>query len=140
MPRSTSSSFLAGSGPYSLGERGPVESNDLRDVGGRVLGQTGHLGREEDVAGSLGPGQVAGERDAHHCGDTAAVESVTLDHDDRPAKARLGAARLPEVGPPDFALGDHQSNRSNVRSAAAAGKSLSLRVASAKTRSSVSVT
>ena len=49
----------------------------------------------------------------------AAVERLTLDHDDRPPEPGLRPGRLAEVGPPDLALGDHHSVEPRVRRAAA---------------------
>jgi len=131
--------LLLGQSPDAIGECPTVESDDLRDVGDRVLRQAGEPGVEQDVAGCFGPAQVAGQGDTDDGRDVAAVEDVPLDDHDRAPKAGLGAGRLLEVGPPDLALGDHQSERPSVRRAAACVNSL-LGATSAQTRSSVSVT
>lgn len=42
-----------------------IEGDDLRSIGNRVLGQSCRVCRENDVAGSVSPNKVAGERHAH---------------------------------------------------------------------------
>src|SRR5450756_2757033 len=55
--------LLLGQSPDAIGECPTVESDDLRDVGDRVLRQAGEPGAEQDVAGCFGPAQVAGQGD-----------------------------------------------------------------------------
>jgi len=86
--------LLLGQRSDSIGEGPTVESDDLRDVGDRVLGQAGKPGTEQDVDRRLGPAQVAGQRDADDGGDVAAVKGVPLDDDDWALEAGLGAGRL----------------------------------------------
>ncbi len=96
-------------------EQGAVESYDLRDVGNGVLGKSGSLRRKKDVARSVRPSKVAGERDTNHGPDPAPVQGVSLNHQDRPAKPRSGACRLRQVCPVHVALGDYHSTRLSVR-------------------------
>jgi hypothetical protein len=61
-----------------------------------------------------------------------------LNDDDWTPETRLGAGRLHQVGPPDLALGDHQSERSSVRRESARADSPPEETAS-QTRSKLSV-
>ncbi len=50
--------------------------------------QTGGSGGQQDVAGGHGPLQIAGERHADHGADSAAIESISLNHDDGSSEPR----------------------------------------------------
>ena len=100
-----------------------VEAHDLRNVCYRILGQTGVTGRQSNVSRSRGPFQVACQRDADDRRNSAAIQRIALHNDDRPTEA-WARTELTHVGPPSFALGDHQSLRCNVlRPAARANES-----------------
>ena len=122
MPSSTSSSFFAGKAPTRSVSASRSRVTSCETLATESLGESGGSRAEQDVAGRLGPAQVAGERDADDGGDVAAVEGVTLDDDDGAPEAGLRARGLGQVGPPDLALGGHQSLRSKVRRAAARGE------------------
>src|SRR5450756_2918911 len=74
--------LLLGQSPDAIGECLTVESDNLRDVGDRVLRQAGEPGAEQDVARCFGPAQVAGQGDTDDGRDVAAVEDVPLDDHD----------------------------------------------------------
>jgi len=96
-------------------EQGAVESHDLRDVRNGIFRKSGSLRREENVAGSIRPSKIAGERDTNRSPDPAPIQGVALNHQNRPAKPRSGAGRLRQVCPVNVALGDYHSTRLSVR-------------------------
>ncbi len=96
-------------------EQSAVESYDLRDVGNGILGKAASLRRKENVAGSVRPSKIAGERNTNHSPDPAPIQGVSLNHQDRPAKSRSGACRLRQIGPVHVTLGDYHSTRLSVR-------------------------
>ena len=96
-------------------EQGAVESYDLRDVSDGILGKSGSLRRKENVAGSIRPSKIAGERDTNHSPDSAPIQRISLNHQNRPAKPRSRTRWLRQVCPVHLALGDYHSTRLSVR-------------------------
>ena len=92
--------------PDLFREKGPIKSNDLRNIRHRILGQTRRLGGKEGIAGSSGPNDVARKGHAHHRRDPTPIQGVSLDDHDRPAKSRTRPGRFRQVSPPDFPLAD----------------------------------
>src|SRR6266536_45011 len=138
-PREHELQLLLRDAADTLREEGAVERDDLRDVGDGLLGEAGAPRRQENVAGRLGPFEVARERHAHDGRDAAPVEGVALDDENGPAEPRSGARRRGKVGPADVALGDHHSERSSTWRAAAEPNLSSLVSTSAASRSMASV-
>lgn len=106
----------------SLGElsdfadkQGAVESYDLRDVGNGIFRESRGLLRKKNVSGSVRPSKIAGERDTNHSPDSAPIQGVSLNHQDRPSKPGSGACRLRQICPVYVTLGDYHSTRLSVR-------------------------
>lgn len=118
--------LLLGHDPDPVHQGVPVESENLGYVGDRILGQPGRLRGKQEVAGRLGPAQIAGEHDADDGDDATPAEGVALNDDDRAPEARLGSDGIRQLRPPDLALGDYQSDRLRIGRAALAANSLSL--------------
>ena len=96
-------------------EQGAVERYDLRDVSNGILGKAGSLRRKENVAGSVSPSKIAGERDTNHSPDSAPIQGISLNHQNRPAKPGAGTRWLRQVCPVHVALSDYHSTRLSVR-------------------------
>ena len=63
---------------------------------------------------------IAGQRHANYSRDTAAIQGVALDNNDRTAKSRRTTGAWRQIRPPDFPLHQtYHSVRSKVRLAAA---------------------
>lgn len=97
-----------------LVEHVPVDRDDLRDVRHRILGQPGHPGRNEDIAGCIEEAQVRGQHDGDYGSQTTPVEGVILHDEEWTAEPRLRAAWLPQVCPPHLTALDYHS-RSSAR-------------------------
>lgn len=93
----------------ALGEELAIERDDLRYVRDQVLRKTCGPRREQDVAGGLDQPEVAGEHDGNDGRDAAPVEGIGLHDQDGAAEPRPRAARLIELGPPDFSATNYQS-------------------------------
>ena len=103
-------------------EQPSVQSNDLRHVGDRVLGETRRSRGEQHVAGCFGPAQIAGQGHADDGSQPAPVQGVALDDNNRPAKPRTGSRGLGQLNPANVTLGDHHSARCRIWLAAAVRK------------------
>lgn len=104
--------------PDFPGEQGTVEGYDLGDVGDRVPRKSSGLRRKEDIARGVRPPKIAGERDTDNGPDSAPVQGISLDYDDRPSKPGTRTRWLRQVCPIHVALGDYHSTRLSVRLAA----------------------
>lgn len=91
-----------------------IHRHKLRDVGDGVPGQSGAGRWQEHVAGGVEVSRVRRQGHADHRPESASVEGVGLDDEDRPAKPALGSLWLPEVGPPHFAPRDYHSAESDL--------------------------
>lgn len=111
--------FLAGQPAGSLDQRRLVQRDDLRDIRDRVSVETSGSGRQWHVAGRLGQREVAGQSHADDRRDATAIERIALHDHNRSSETRSRALGLSQIGPPDFALADHQSVRLSVLRAAA---------------------
>lgn len=96
----------------------PVKSNDQRHVGDRILGQAGRRRFEQDIAGCVGPPEVACQGNADDSSDTASIHGIALHHDDRPSETGRRSCWRVEISPPDVSLSDYHSTCRNVRRAA----------------------
>src|SRR2546428_3938995 len=103
----------------TAGQERPVERQDLRDVGDRVLRQPGASRPKDRVARSVCPTEVAGQWNTYHGRDPAPIERVALNDEHRPAKAGTRARGRRQVGPAHVALCNYHSLRSRMRRAAA---------------------
>src|SRR6185295_19313183 len=63
------------------------------------------------VSWCISPAHLAGQGNADGCRDLTTVESVSLDDDDRTAKACFGANGIGESCPPHLSLPNHHSTR-----------------------------
>ena len=89
---------LLGRGPTDpLGEERSVDRDDLGNVGHRVLGKPGAFRRQEDVARSISPLEIARQRHADHRREAAPVQRIPLNHQDWTAKPRPRAHRIGEI-------------------------------------------
>ena len=96
-------------------EQRAVESYNLRDVSNGILGKARNLRRKENVAGSVRPSKIAGERDTNHSPDPAPVQGFSLNHQNRPAKTGTGTRWHRQVCPVHVALSDYHSTCLSVR-------------------------
>ena len=118
----------------------PVKGNDLSRVRDRVLRQTRHRSGQQHVSRRVRPPKVASQRDTDRRGQSAPVQCIALDDNDRSANPRPRANRRRQLGPADVALGDHHTVSVSTRLPAAARKASSFPPISPHTRFIASVT
>jgi hypothetical protein len=124
----------------ALREHVLVDCHDLRNVRDRVLRESSGLRLEPDIAWRLAPLEVARQRNADRRRDPALVQRIALHHQHRATTPGLRPGRFRQVGPPHFALRDHQSTFSRARRAARLRGSSGSEPSSSTTRFMASVT
>ena len=107
----------------ALRENRTIDCDDLRDVGDRVVLETGPLGVQQHIAGSGCPAEIARERNDNNRRDAARVERVPLNDYDGPLEPGSRAPRIGERRPADIALSNYHSLRSSARRPASAVQS-----------------
>lgn len=80
-----------------------VQCDDLGDIGHGILREPGMPGGHQHIPRRVEEPEVGRENDGQDGLDPAAVERVSLNDQDRPAKPRFRPARFGEFGPPDGA-------------------------------------
>lgn len=98
---------------------GLVDCYDLRHVRHAVFRESARRPFEFNVSGSRGPFEITGDRDADNGRDSASIEAVALNDDNRPTETWGRPIGIRQVGPPNFALFDYQSTLRSVRRAVA---------------------
>lgn len=63
-----------------LDEVATINRHNLRDVGNGVVRQPRRIGSQQDITRSASKAEIPRQRYADDCGDSAAIESVTLNH------------------------------------------------------------
>ena len=96
-----------------------IEGNNLRNISNRVPWKPRCSRRKQDITRGLRPSKVACQWHANDRPDTAPVESISLNYDDRSSKAGAGTCRIWQVRPVHMALGNYHSTCWSVRLAAA---------------------
>jgi hypothetical protein len=103
-----------------------IQRHRLRDIRHRILWQSGRSRLQVNVTRHQGPYYIAGKRNANHCGNTAAIESIRLNHKHGPSKPRRRFSRWRQIRPPYLAPRNHHSLRSRtLRPAETANRSSS---------------
>ena len=103
---------------YSLCKLAPVQGNNQGNVRHRVLRKAGYRRFQQHVSGGQGPFGVACQRDANDRPNSASVDSITLNHQDRTPEAGSRADWLVEICPAHITLANYHSTRRNVCRAA----------------------
>ena len=96
-----------------------IEGNNLRNISNRVPWKPRCSRRKQDIARGLRPSNVACQWHANDRPDTAPVESISLNYDNRSSEAGAGTCRIWQVRPVHMALGDYHSTCWSTRLAAA---------------------
>lgn len=96
---------------YVLREQISIHRNDLRDVCHRILGQMGPPRVQQHVPGGRSPPKIASKRHDDDGRQTARVQRVALDDQDRPREPRTGAHWIGQRRPEDVPLSNYHSLR-----------------------------
>ncbi len=96
-----------------------VQRHHLRHVRDRVFGELGDARSQGNVSWRVGPPKIAGERNADNGRNAASVQGVALDDNHGSPETWTRPSRSRDVSPPDLALRNYHSVRSNTRRAAA---------------------
>lgn len=81
----------------------PIQRDDLGDIGHGILGKPGMSCGHQHIPRRLQKSEVGSENDGQNGLDPAAVEGVSLNNQDGPAKPGFRPARFRQLGPPDGA-------------------------------------
>jgi hypothetical protein len=97
------------------GDNGPVDRHDLRDIGDRILWQSGGGRVEQNITWGLCQLEIAGERHTNGRREATAVKSIALDDDDGTSKSRTRTDGLRKIGPAHVTLTDYHSESRRIR-------------------------
>ena len=92
-----------------------IEGQKLGNIDNRIAGQSCGSRRQQEIAGRFGEPEIAGDDRNDYGLNAAAVEGVSLNHQNRPAETRLRAARIRQVGPPNLSSGHRGYQESLLR-------------------------
>lgn len=95
-----------------------IEGNDVRDVGDGVSWQARVAGREEYVSRRIEEPHVRREDHAEDRLESASIEGVGLNDEQRMSETGFQSSRLIEVGPPNLSALDYHSGRPTLRACA----------------------
>ena len=88
--------------PAFLYQPDAVEAGHLGYDDHGLLAQAGFGGFQMDVARGIGEPEIRGEGHAQDGADSALVEAVRLDYQDRTPESRFAPERDAEIRPPDL--------------------------------------
>ena len=86
----------------------------IMDQFASAAGRAGHALLIDCRANTFVPAAMPADVSIVVCDTGSSRRLDSSAYNTRRSECELGAGRLAEVGPPDLALGDHQSERSNV--------------------------
>lgn len=95
--------------PGTLHEAVSIDRYNLRHVRHRVLLESGRASGQENVPGRVEESKIRRQNDGDDRRDATAIEGIILDDEHRPTISWLRAARLVQLGPPNFAALNYHS-------------------------------